>query len=149
MANEHTFAENNEVELLIVPAAQGSLNTSWRRPFADGGGAERVVYFLVIGATAGNTDFKLQEATTDGGTPSDITGAAITALTTSTDEVMVSIEIGPGALDDLNGYKWVRGVVTVASGTPPYCVFSIKRRLRRPGEFTQPSSYSQQVLVLG
>ena len=144
----HRFDENVYMDVLITNAAQGSANTSYVAPFADGGGANRAVFALVLGAAAGNVDFKLQQATnSSGGSVKDITGAAVTTITTSTDECLVTIEVTPSALDDINGFKYIRGVVTVASGTPAYTVLYIKHALRRAGEFTQGADYTQAVFV--
>lgn len=144
----HKFDENVFVDVLITNAAQGSLNTSYVTPFADGGGANRAVFALLIGAASADVDFKLEQATSSGGGGAkDVTGASITTITTSTDECFVTIELGPGALDDKNGYKYVRGVVTVAGGTPVYSVLLFKHAMRRAGEFTQGSNYTQQVFA--
>ena len=146
----HNFDLNNKVDLLIVPADNGDVNTSYVQPFADSTGANGAVFMLVVGAAGGNVDFKLTQATTSGGAGAkDITGAAITALTTSTDECIVTIEIGPGALDDAGGFTYVRGEVTVAgSNTAIYGLVYIRHWLRYPGVGTQPTAYRQQVKVL-
>lgn len=149
MANVHTFDAHHKVDLLIVPAAQGSLNSSWVQPFADGGSSDRAVFMMVVGAVSANQNFKLTQAlTSGGGTPKDITGAAITAITTSTDECVVTIEIAPGALDNLNGYTWVRAEVSVAGGTPVWGLLMLKHRLRYPGVGGQPTAYRQAVIVI-
>lgn len=149
MANVHTFNGSSKLQLLIVPAAQASLNTSWVSPFADGGGADRAVFLLTVGAIAGTVAMKITQATSSAGAGAkDITGAAITTVTTSTDESLNTIEIAPGALDDTNGFKWVRAEVTVVTGTPVYSVTLLKHRLRYPGIGGQDTSYRQAVIVI-
>lgn len=149
MANYNTFSENHQVQLLLAPADQGDLTTSYVAPFADGGGANRATFFAVIGATTEEFDMSLLQATDSSGTGSKaIAGAAITQITSSTDEVIVSIEIGPGALDDIGGFKYVAAqVVLDGSGTCPYTVFLVKHQLRRPGDFTQDATYAEAIEV--
>lgn len=150
MANVHTFSGSNLVQVLIVNATQGSLNTSYVAPFADGGSADRAVFKINIGATTQVLDMALYQATDAAGTGRKaITGAAITQVSSSTDEVVKTIEIGPGALDDKNDFKYVRAEITIASsGTTPYTVELIKHRLRYPGATDQHSSYAEAVVVL-
>ncbi len=152
MANVHTFSESHYVRLLIAPSASnGDLNTAWVSPFADGGSSDRSVFMLTCGATTETVDVALYQASDSSGTGRKaITGAAITQITSSTDEVIKTIEIAPGALDDKNGFKFVRAEVTVgAAGTTPYSVTLINHRLRYPGDFDQHSSYNEAVLVYG
>lgn len=150
MANVHTFNGSSKLSLLIVSAAQSSLNSSWISPFADGGGADRAVFILNIGVVSSSTvAMKITQATDSSGTGAkDITDAAITAVTTSTDESLNTIEIGPGAMDDVNGFKFVRAEVTVGAGTPVYSVTLLKHRLRYPGIGGQDTSYRQAVIVV-
>lgn len=148
MANVHTFGDNNDLRLAIVPAAQGSANSAWIQPFGGGAGNDRAVFILAIGAAADDVDMKVQQANTSGGgSPKDITGAAITTITTTTDEVVVTIDFGSGDLDDVNGFRWVQAQVTVASGSPPYTVLFDGYRMRYPGNFTHDASYAERVLV--
>jgi len=151
MANVHSYHSNHKLVLLLPPADQGDLNTAWVEPFADGGSAERAVFEIVVGTAGANLDMKLTQATSSGGAGAkDITGAAITAITTTTDLCIKTIEIGPGAMDDKNGFKWVRAEVLVAgASTAVYSVTLIKHRLRYPGTGTQDATYSEQVVVLG
>lgn len=143
----HTYHTTNHLQLLIIPAAQGTLTSTGVAPFADGGGADRAVFELTLGTlSSGTVDMKLQQATTLGGSAKDITGAAITQIGTTTDECIKTIEIGPGALDDKNGYKWVTCVVTVSTGTPIWSLKLIKHKLRNTN-VAQDSSYSEQVEV--
>lgn len=148
MANVHNFSESHIVRHLIVNATQGTTQSAWVDPFVSGE-ADRCVFMLILGATSENVDFSLTQATnTSAGGEKAITGASITTLTSSTDEVVVTIEIGPGALDDVNEFKYVSATVTVASaGTSPFAVLQINHRLRYPGIQSQHASYSQQVIV--
>lgn len=58
---------------------------------------------------------KFEQATTDGGTPKDVTGRAITALTQAgTDSnKQALINLRPDDLDMDNGYRWARLTVTI------------------------------------
>lgn len=149
----HTFNDNFNLKVLQAPATQGSFNSSWENPFTDG---NRSVYLLVVGATTENVSMKLTQATSSGGAGAkDITGAAIAAITSATDNVAVSIEIAPGALDptpDSDGnhqFKYVRAEVTVASaGTTPCTLLRLDHNLRYHGFSAQHATYSQQVQVL-
>ncbi|RMG88669.1 MAG: hypothetical protein D6712_03170 [Chloroflexi bacterium] len=137
----------------IAPATQGSLNTGWIAPFVNDG-ANRAVFLLDVGTLgAGVTiDMKLEQATDSSGTGAkDITGAVITQVTDTTDERVRTIEIAPNALDDINGYTYVRAVVTVAggTGTAPYGVLALSRQLREPGNTTSGSDWDEAVFVTG
>lgn len=144
----HTFHTSHDVQLLLPPADQGDLNTSWVAPFANGGGANAAVFMLVVGTVAADAiDLQVYQATDSSGTGAKvITGAAITQITTTTDECVKTIEIFPWNMDDVNGFKYVRANVTVAgAGTENYTVLLIKHQLRQPGNFTRHSSYTEYV----
>lgn len=149
MTIAHTYDASNHLKLLIVPATQGSLNTSYVAPFADGGAANRAVFQITVGATTQDVTMALYQAQDSSGTGRKaITGASITAITSSTDECIKTIEISPGAMDDKNGFKYVRAEVVVASaGTTPYSVQLIKHFLRRAGLNDQDSSYAEAIIV--
>lgn len=72
-----------------------------------------------LGASA-TFDFKFTQATTSGGTYKDVTGAAITQLTQAgtdqSDEVAV-LNLYPTDLDMDNGYRYVKGSLTIAAAT--------------------------------
>jgi hypothetical protein len=147
----HTFDGSHKLQSLIIPVDQGDVNTSWVNPFSDGGGADRAVFVLFIGTVGGGAtvDVALFQATDAAGTGRKaITGADLTQITPANDEKLASIEIGPGALDDANGFKYVRAEVN-CSATEIYGVFLIKHRLRYPGIGDQHTSYDDQVIVLG
>lgn len=148
--NPHTFHLNSPVQLLIDPADQASANSSWVAPFASGYRAERAVFIMPVGTIAAEEiDLKITQATDSSGTGAkDITGAAITQITTAGGNEVVSIEIGPGALDDANGFKYVRAEVTVDNaGAEPYAVLLVKHRLRHAVSDAIDSTYSQYVVV--
>ncbi len=151
MSSFHSYAENIYNELAIPPADQGSLNTAWVQPFANGGGANRVVYKLGVGAITETVTVKLTQAQDASGTGAkDITGATITAFTSATDNGVRTIQITPSALDDNNGFTFVRAEVTVANaGTENYFVEELRFANRYPGQFTQATTYTQSVEVNG
>lgn len=157
MANVHTFDGSHKVRQLIGLASQGTLTTPWVRPFASsgaGGDAERAVFLIQVGTLASGETLaaKLRRAlTSTGGSAEDIPGAAITTMTETTDERIRSIEIGPGAMSDAEGFQYVAAVVTVAGGDSAaiYGVTLINHRLRYPGTGGQDDTYDEQVIVLG
>lgn len=81
---------------------------------------ERLVAFVQAGTlgTSATLDFKLQGATTSGGSYADISGAAITQLTqagTDSDKVAV-LELKAESIAS-TGYRYVKGVLTVGTAT--------------------------------
>lgn len=155
MANVHTFDGSHKARTLIAPAAQGSLNSAWVAPFSTSGragDADRAVFFLLAGTCDADDTIDVaitqaQDANGTGAKP--VVGAVLTQVTDENDEALKTIEIGPGALDDANGFTHVRVEVTVANGTPVWGVFQINHRLRYPGTGGQDDSYDEQVIVLG
>lgn len=146
MTSYHSFDANHKLELLLPPADQGDLNTSWVSPFVVGE-ANRAVFMFVIGAMGASLDAKITQATnSSGGSAKDITGAALTTITTATDNVIATIELAPGSLDDANGFTYVRAEVTVAgASTGIYAVIYMLHSLRYPIAGDQAATYSQYV----
>lgn len=68
--------------------------------------------FVGAFATGAKVNAKLEQATSDGGTPKDVTGKAITELTDADDNKQVRINCFSEDLDVANGYSWVRLTVT-------------------------------------
>lgn len=155
MANVHTFDGSHKVRVLIDPAAQGSLNSAYVAPFSTSGAsgdANSAVFFLLTGTLdADDTiDVAIWQAQDAAGTGAKaVTGAVLTQVTDENDETIKSVEIGPGALDNVNGFTHVQVRVTVANGTPVWGLFQINHRLRYPGTGGQDATYDEQVIVLG
>lgn len=155
MANVHTFDGSHKVRVLISPAGQGSLNSAWVAPFSTSGvagDADRAVFFLLAGTldaddTIDVAIFQAQDANGTGAKA--ITNATLTTVTDDNDEAIKSIEIGPGALDNVNGFTHVRVQVTVANGTPVWGLFQVNHRLRYAGVGGQDATYDEHVIVLG
>lgn len=147
----HTFDKSVKIRSLIVNADNGDLNTPWVQPFSGGASADRAVFMISVGTVGAQLDMALYQATDAAGTGRKaITGAALTQVDSNNDESIKTIEIGPGALDDKNGFKYVRAEVVVAgSATEVYTVALIQHRLRYPGIDDQHASYDEQVVVLG
>ncbi len=147
----HTFDKNIKMESLIPPADQGDINTSWVQPFSGGTSADRAVFLIHTGTVGTSLDMALYQATDATGTGRKaITSAALVQVTPSNDNAVATIEIGPGALDGKNGFKFVRAEILVSGAdTDNYGVLLIHHRLRYPGLDDQPASYNQQVVVLG
>jgi hypothetical protein len=147
----HTFHTENELQVLISPADQASTNSAWVAPFATGYRSDRAVFILSVGVVATDTvAMSIKQATDSSGTGSKaITGASITTITGSTDNVVVTIDVAPGALDDANGFKYMRAEVVVSgSGSEPFGLLLNKYRLRHAGiAAALDDSYSEQVVV--
>lgn len=143
----HTFDQNVYREVLIAPAAQGSLNSSYYDPFVSGE-ATRTLVEILVGTVAGDFDVAVYQAIDSSGTDRKaLTGAALTTITTANDNTLNTIEVSDTALDDVNGFKYIRVEVTVASGTPVWSAVRTDFRLRNPGRQTQDATYAQQVRV--
>ena len=147
-----TFDRSNLVYLLDPPASQVGTNESWVQPFADGKGADRAV-FMLVGGAIGTNDVVLQlwQATDSSGTSAKIiTGATATVPLASTGAI-VTVEIGPGALDnttdDVTGkspFSWVQARITAASAEVWTLVY-FQHNLRYPGKYTQDATYLSYV----
>lgn len=77
---------------------------------------ERIIFIVSVGdMQSGSTvDFKVQEATTSGGSFTDLTGKSITQLTKagSDDNKQAIVEV---KADELTaGYRYLQGILTVA-----------------------------------
>jgi hypothetical protein len=146
-----TFHLSQKYSLEIPFASQASSNSSWVAPFADGGFSGVATFFLTVGAITQNVTFKLTQAQDSSGTGAkDITGAVLaTAFTSSTDNATRSIAVQPGALDDANGFKYIRAEVTVSGGASEiYGVQLVLGDLRyNPPFWTQDATYTAQVTV--
>lgn len=155
MSNTHTYHTSFKEGILLPLASQASANTAYVSPFAlsgySGVQANNAVFKIYVGAITQNVSLALFQATDSSGTGRKaISGASITAFTSATDLAFKTIEILPGALDDTNGFRWVRAEVTVAAAASElYMVVLQTYRLRLNGTVTQPSTYTESVLVTG
>lgn len=144
-----SFDKHNMCVLLDPPADQVGANSTWVQPFANSEGGDRAVFMLITGLVDTNTiTFELWQATTSGGAgPAKvITGTTITPIAIASAGEIVTIEIGPGALDDKNGFTWVQA--RVGSGAANlWTLVYIRHNLRYPGLFAQDATYTQQVRV--
>jgi hypothetical protein len=151
MSNWHSFDKHVIMELLDPQSDQGDVTGTWQEIFAGGAAADRAIYIMTVGTHATDTiDFKLEQATDAAGTGAkDITGAAIVQLVAATgDDKLYSIDIGPGAIDDKNGFSFVRyNVLVGGAGTEPWGMIRIKYRLRNPGKLAQGATWAQIVRV--
>lgn len=96
-----------------------SATTAKSTGYVDMGKAGSIQALVLVGtiASTGTVDAKLEQATTDGGTPKDVTGKAITQLTqagTDSDKQAI-INCQSEDLDVANGYRWVRLTITPAT----------------------------------
>lgn len=88
-------------------------NTGW---FKAG---QRTLFVLSVGATDTTVDFKIRSATASDGTgAADITGKAVTQLSATDDNKIVTIEIRAEELLALTGQpSYIYGLVTVGNGS--------------------------------
>jgi len=108
------FTETHELLAVINPASYSAeQNTS----YFSCENVHQFVAILHVGLTAsGTVDLDIEQATTDGGTPKNVTGKSITQLAATDDNVVVAVNVKAADLDVANDYKWVRIEVT-PSGT--------------------------------
>lgn len=147
MGSIRTFDSTHYLRVLDPIASQASANTDWIQVFAD---ANRAVFQIVVGAVGTSLAVKLTQAQDDAGTGAkDITSAALVTITnggSNGENSICTIDIGPGDLDDKNGFDYVRCEVT-ATGTCVWgvilCLYDL--RIQPP---TQHSSYEQAVKLL-
>lgn len=115
-------SDRANLKAVINPqSATTAKSSSWVRL----GIAESLLADIFVGtiATNGTVDAKLEQATSDGGTPKDVTGKAITQLTqagTDSDK-QVRINCQSEDLDVANGYCWVRLTITPATAAALIC----------------------------
>jgi hypothetical protein len=147
-----SFDKNNLVVLLDPPASQVGANESWVQPFADGRGADRAV-FMLIGGIIGTNDVVLQlwQATSSGGANAKIITGATATVPLSSTGALVTVEIGPGALDNmtdnvtgLSPFSYVQARVTAASAELWTLVY-FQHNLRYPGKHSQDATYLSAV----
>lgn len=153
--SHHSFDGNNKIKQLIALATQGTISSSWVAPFATSGAAgdaNRAVFLVWVGTIGAGVTLtaKLQQATSSAGAGAvDISGATLTVFGETSDERIRTIEIGPGLLNDTDGFKYVRLVVTAAGGTAIYGAMLINHWLRFPGIGGQDATYDEQDILLG
>jgi hypothetical protein len=145
------FDKNTKVRQLVALATQGSISSSWVAPFTTGE-SNSAVFMFQVGTIGAGVSFavKLRQAQDSAGTGAkDITGATISNFTETEDERIRTIEIGPGALDDANGFTYVQAVVTATGGTAIWGANMLLPALRYPGIGSQHATYDEYVIVAG
>lgn len=147
MGNIHSYDKHFSPKVMDPIAQQSSANTAWELAFADDAMANRWMAEINFGAIGTSLDAKVTQAQDSSGTGAkDVTGAALTQILTALQNGLATIDIGPGALDDKNGFKYVRVEVTVV-GTTVWGVNTCRYDLRNPGKLAQDATYRQQVRV--
>lgn len=148
-----SFDEHNIVALTDPPASQGSANQSWAQPFVASQGADRAVYMLVSGAISSNDIvLALYQAKDSSGTDAKVITGATATIPNNTSGEIVTVEIGPGALDntvDEDGaslFTWVQSRVT-SGASQLWGLIYIRHNLRYPGLHEQDATYVAQVRV--
>ena len=134
----------NNVRMVIEDAyaQQASADTTWVDPFSEG--FYRTAYLVYAGTIGTSIAAVVQQATDSSGTGAkgitdkDSTALGITTLVTAdvaSNNVIATVELGPGALDDKNGFDHIRLSVT-ATGTCDWGVFRIDYKARHKHDFT-------------
>lgn len=147
MSNIHSYDKHFMPKMAKSVASQASANTAWELAFADDAMANRWLAEINFGVIGTSLDAKVTQATSSAGAGAkDITGAALTQILTALQNGLATIDIGPGALDDKNGFKYVRVEVTVV-GTTVWGVNTVRYSGRNNGKLTQDATYRQQIRV--
>ena len=110
--------------------ATGAQNSDW----VDMEKWENIYAFVAAGVivSSGTVDFKLQQATSSTGAGAkDITGKAITQLTTGDNDEQSVINLRATELDVANNFKYARGVMTLTTAGADAAVFLIGLNPRR------------------
>lgn len=134
--NHHSFDDSIIPTTLIAHNTTASANSDWISPFTDN--ANRYYALLNAGAIGTSIDLKVTQAQDSSGTGAkDVTDAdgnalAITQMVSADANELRGIDIGPGALDDKNGFKYIRFEVTIA-GSCDYSLVGFKYDLRYSG----------------
>jgi hypothetical protein len=107
-------SEVQELLAVINPASfSAEQNTAWF--LVENFHRFKVV--LHVGLTAsGTVDLDVEQATTDGGTPKNVTGKSMVQLAATDDNKVVTVDVRSEDLDVANSYKWCR-VEVIPSGT--------------------------------
>lgn len=146
MSNIHSFDKHFMPKLVVPPASQASANSAWELAFADSAVADRFLALVFWGAVGTSIISKVTQATDSGGTGAkDITGAVFAAAITAANR-FGTIDLGPGALDNANGFKYVR-VETTVVGTVVWGVITMRYSLRHTGRLTQDTTYAATIRV--
>jgi len=139
----HTLFQNVSMTIEQATAEQVSANTSWIAPFTLWDRFAYVIYAHTIGTTI---DAVVQQASDSSGTGAksvtDVSSntLSVVQLEAADDGALAVLELGPGALDDKNGFEYIRLAVT-ADGTCTWGVFGIRFKGRYPGNFTYDTAF--------
>lgn len=153
-----SFDQHNLATLLDAPASQAGASSPWVQPFADGRGADRAVFMLISGANTEEITLDLWQAVDAAGTDTKVIPGATAVVDAGGTGEIVTIEIGPGALDNVpqsptpddgnSDFTYVQGVVTIdGGGSEIWTLVYIQHNLRYPGYYSQDATYSSQVRV--
>lgn len=113
MSNLNALALATPVTILAAASRNASANSSGIDVSAYDGVGIVVFEAANVSGTSPTADFKLQESDTSGGTYTDISGAAITQITTVASVQKIAFEVAAAK-------KFVRGVLTLAGTSPVY-----------------------------
>jgi hypothetical protein len=146
--NQRSYADNHLVAV-ITPALvdNNTAGSAW----IDMGQYARLFAVVAVGGTDTTVDVKIQQsAASNGGSPKDVTGAAVTQLTADTgDNKYVTIEMEAALMDIKNGYRYAQVLITVGDGTAGATVAGFILCPARHAPVTQPAALAQSVVVAG
>ena len=112
--------------------------------------ARRLFALINMGVTDTTVDAKIQQATDSSGTGAkDVTGAAITQFSATDDGKAASIDMETDRLDHKNGFYYVRLLFTIGDGTTGANVAAEILLTARHQPVTQPTTYTQQIVLAG
>jgi hypothetical protein len=106
----------------------------------------RIMFIVEVGSVgaAGTVDFKLQESKTSGGTYQDVTGTAITQVTTT--GKIVTVEIRAEQLDA--GYQFVRHNLVIGTNAVQVAVVALGgEAVEKPGKAQDIAAVIQRVVL--
>lgn len=116
---------------------------------------DQLMFVVMSGTMSGGTiDFKVEQATTSGGTYKDVTNASITQISVPSpvdNNAQQVINLDPTAIDMNNDYRYVRGALTLGSSSPEgntdASVLVIGRAKKKPASDVDLASVSEIVSV--
>lgn len=116
--------------------------------YIDASPYEAFAFVLEVGSTNNNVDMQLVQATSAAAAGSkNISGAAITQLTSGDSNKQASVEVDTANLDLANGFRYVSATITIAGTTTASCYFVGYNAKSVP--VTQPAAFVEQVTVGG
>lgn len=112
--------------------------------------AVRLFAIISLGVTDVTVDAKIEQANTAaGGSPKDVTGAAVTQFTALQGSKFKTIDLEAARLDHHAGFRWVRLTITAADGTTGANVAATIIRTARHMPPSQSANLIEAITVAG